>query len=342
MQVITNEPLWQIGTGDYTRDYSKMCLDFGIAIVGPGWPGDARKTPPELVTENDWGIRLTQIKVGDVVLLRRGQTLIKAVGRVTKDYDYSLSLSDIHGWDLNHYITLEWLTRRDGQDIVLPHAMIGYSSMSAIGKNYDAVKEIVNSQELIPYRSERKLSDLRYPGPVTIDDLKDHLIEHGIRIADAENTADTIARIITLVKWYNKNYPNVLEHELRAFMVIPLLMSLGWSEQKMKLEYDKIDIALFNAPYTKHTKDQPEIIIETKTFEDGLLLAKEQLNYYAGKYPTCRTMVTTNGYRYNVYKKDADSFGLRSYFNLLDMRRHDYIENHILGALDGVIQISNL
>jgi len=105
MEIITNQPLWQIGTGDNTRDYSKTCLDFGIAMVGPGSPGNARETPPERVAENEWGIKLTQIRVGDVVLLRRGQTLIKAVGRVIKDYDYSLSLSDIHGWDLNHYIT---------------------------------------------------------------------------------------------------------------------------------------------------------------------------------------------------------------------------------------------
>jgi len=34
--LIENQTIWQIGTGDNTRDYTDICLDFEIAIVGPG------------------------------------------------------------------------------------------------------------------------------------------------------------------------------------------------------------------------------------------------------------------------------------------------------------------
>ncbi|MCK4432634.1 MAG: hypothetical protein KAV48_01750, partial [Methanomicrobia archaeon] len=105
---IDNQRIWQIGTGDATRDYSKLCLDFGIAIVGPGEPGDSRKSETQKYYQNsgqkDWGSYLLEIKQNDIVLLRKGQTIIKAVGIVENEYDYSISLSDIHGWDLNHYI----------------------------------------------------------------------------------------------------------------------------------------------------------------------------------------------------------------------------------------------
>jgi hypothetical protein len=34
MITVSNQRIWQVGTGDSTRDYSKLCLDYGIAIVG--------------------------------------------------------------------------------------------------------------------------------------------------------------------------------------------------------------------------------------------------------------------------------------------------------------------
>jgi hypothetical protein len=171
--------------------------------------------------------------------------------------------------------------------------------------------------------------------------LKNHFIEHGIRIGDAINIADTINRIIMLVKWYKQNDPKVLEHELRSFMVIPFLLSLGWSEQKIKIEYNKIDIALFEKSYTTKNKNDPIVIIETKTFDDGLSLAKNQIEYYVENYPQCSTMVTTNGYRYYIYLKGNGIFELYSYFNLLDMREFDYIENSVTGILEGIISLSN-
>lgn len=108
-------------------------------MVGPGKSGNA-KVSPEKYDENDWGPKLRKIQKGDIVLLRRGQTIIKAVGVVTNDYDYSPSLSDIHGWDLNHFISADWYVQENETDIELPHAMIGYSTMSNVSKNYDPIK----------------------------------------------------------------------------------------------------------------------------------------------------------------------------------------------------------
>ena len=162
-----------------------------------------------------------------------------------------------------------------------------------------------------------------------------------MRIGDSINITDTIDKIITLVKWYTANNPQVLEHELRTFMVIPFLFSLGWSEQKIKIEYNKIDIALFDKPFVSKSSIDPRIIIETKTFNDGLDFAKDQITYYSEQYPNCKILVTTNGYRYNIYKKNKSGYYRFSYFNLLDMREFDYIDNSIKGVLEGIIEISN-
>lgn len=90
--MIDKQNVWQIGSGDPSRDYSKMCLDFGITMVGPGSPGNAKENPEAYKNESDWGVKLLQIKVGDIVLLKSGQTKIKAFGVVTKDCDYSPNL----------------------------------------------------------------------------------------------------------------------------------------------------------------------------------------------------------------------------------------------------------
>ena len=336
---IDNQIIMQIGTGDNTRDYTDICLDFGIAIVGPGRPGNAKKNPDW--DNNYWGTYLTQIKIGDIVLLRRGQYIIKAVGKVIDDYKYSESLSDVHGWDLNHYITLKWFVKDDGSDITLPHAMIGYSTMSKVDKNYDAVKEIINKENLVELKTKKNLSELKIPNKISELNINDYLINKGIRINDAFNIVNTINRIIILINWYIDNDPNVLEYELRTFVVIPFLLSLGWSEQKIKLEYNKIDIALFNETYNSREKQEPKVIIETKTFNDGLHFAENQIQTYVNKYEDCQIIVTTNGYRYNIFKKIDKEFIRYAYFNMLDMRKFDYLNNNIKGMLDGMYEISN-
>jgi len=320
------EKIWQVGSGDKTRDYSRFCLDYGIAIVGP---------------EDPWGNNLKKIHVGEIVLLRRGKTKIIAVGIVRKSHDTSESLNDVHGWGLNHFITLKWYVNKDKPYIKLPSALIGYSTMSCIDKNRNKIKEIINNTNLVEYNSQKKISNLKIPKKITENDIQNHLINAGIRISDAQNITNTIARIITLVEWYIKNDPDVLELELRTFLVIPFLLSLGWSEQKIKIEYNNIDIALFSKPFQKKSKSQPQIIIETKSFSDGLSLAKEQSEKYAKNYPDCKKMITTNGFRYSTFEKDRDIFKQTSYINLLDLREFDYINNDIGGALKSLLLISN-
>lgn len=345
MVTVGKQRMWQIGSGDSTRDYSKLCLDFGIAILGPGKPGDSRiPETSQYYYENDlkdWGKYLMDIKKGDIVLLRRGQKIIKAIGIVDKEYDYSKSLSDIHGWDLNHFITVDWYIKGDGIDISIPSSKIGYSTMSEVKKNYNYIKKLINKTKLVRYPRQRNLKDLVIPKEVTEKNIRQFLIDSGIRISDAINITDTISRIITLVEWYNDNDPDVLEHELRTFLVIPFLLSLGWSEQKIKIEFKKVDIALFNKPFKKNMMQHPITIIETKTFNDGLLFATEQVKYYSEKYPSCEKIITTNGFRYCIYKKVKEDFKYYSYINLLDLRYFDYIENDIKGALDSLLEISN-
>ena len=104
--------VWQIGSGNETRPYDDIFLKFGIASVGPGEPGDARKPETEEFYKTngwaDWGSKLLQVKKGSIMVLRQGIKKIIAVGKIIEEYDYSNLLEDIHGWDLQHFVKVEW------------------------------------------------------------------------------------------------------------------------------------------------------------------------------------------------------------------------------------------
>lgn len=355
-----NKTVWQIGSGDSSRPYDDICLQFGIATVSPGAPGpagsDKADTYYKRTGQHDWGMELKRMNKGDLAVLRKGRHEIVAVGYVTGDYGWSELLSDIHGWDSQHYIEVDWHV--PATPINIRDAQMNYSTMTQLRN--DKFLQAIDNAEFTPYTgTKRSLADLKMPKEVSIEDVEQALINHGLRIQDAENIARTIARIKRLALWYKENDPEVLEHEIRTFLVIPLLISLGWSEQKIKIELSvkaepdtkhkrnkRMDIAVFSTPYINpnqkkyNTPLEPVMIVETKSYEQGLFHARNQANQYAAKYPTCSKLLLSNGYIYNLYEKFGKTFDETGYLNLLDMRDSHYLNKNIEGAIPVILKMS--
>jgi len=339
---IEGKSIWQIGSGDSSRDYSNVFLDFGVALVGPGDPGDGRN--PE--TENyykanpdikNWGKILSQVKKGNWIVLRSGQRIIKAVGEVTSDYDYSEIFRDTDGWDLQHFVKVDWYLPK--KEISFDKSVLVRSTLT--GCYNKLVLERIKSEEFEKHPAIADLKKLIVPKEITIDDISQSLIDFGVRIQDAENIASTIERIIKLTNWYHQKDPYVLEHEIRTFLVVPLLISLGWSEQKLKIEYNKIDVAVFKKPFEGKYKTDPQIIIETKRFHDGLSFTDEQAKQYSKDYPTCKMLITTNGFRYKIFEKQNDKFIETAYLFLSKLREHHFLNPKIGGAVKALLKMSN-
>lgn len=320
LDVNTNE-IWQIGSGNESRDYCQLCLDYGIAIAGDG---DVLKNK---VKENHW------------IILRKGRKIIKAVGKVSSKYLTSKFLSDVEGWDLRHLRYVDWYVPIEGE-ISFDKSIL---SMSTIERcpNENVKEKIINNQ-FTNVSPTHKFEDINLPEEITLNNLTTSLIDHGIRIQDSENISTTIRRIIDLAKWYQRNDKYAKEHEIRTFLVIPLIIALGWSEQKIKIEYNKIDIAIFKKSFTGNYKDTPYIIVETKTFEDGLSFTKEQLSRYTDNYPTCKYAVATNGIRYKFYDIESNQYIERSYLNLNNLRERHLQYPEINGGIQCLIDMSNL
>jgi len=344
---LSNKVVWQIGSGDDTRNYANVFFDFGVALVGPGDPGKHGEEPTEKYYQanpkvKNWGAELAKIQPGHWIVIRKGRKQILGIGEVIGEYDYSEMFEDVEGWDLQHFIKVKWF--KPVEEIRFSGTPLVMSTIAACNHS-EVLDRICNSE----FKREEKKLEVKYdtelPKKLDPEDLPTRFIDSGIRIQDAENIANTIRRIIQLADWYFKNDFKASEHELRTFLVVPLLISLGWSEQKIKVEYQNMDISLFEHPFRPNGKKytpSPFTIIETKKYDNGLAFTNKQVERYASKYPECEYFITTNGYRYRFFTRDGNQLKAEGYINLLNIRERDLLDQNIDGAFKTLLKMSNL
>jgi hypothetical protein len=186
---------------------------------------------------------------------------------------------------------------------------------------------------------------------VTDDDILKHIVAHGMR-SPVSGVIAALQRIRALASYYGSStqWHDIREHEIRTFLVVPLLLALGWDERQLKIELPvsgrrRLDIAGFAAYYNLDGRRSSgcsgcTLIIETKAFDKGLYFAPEQARAYAAEVPSCTTVIVSNGYCYKVFGSGADgaiSATPRAYVNLLQPRnRYPLDPVHVDGALEAM------
>ena len=308
---------WQIGSGDSDRDYSSLFFDFGVALVGPGNPG---RYPEELdkYEKIEGAVNkispLHNIMVGDRIILRSGRQKIVAVGEITEGYNYSDLFRDIDGWDLQHFVKVAWRE-------IDKNFKKNWLSMSTLERlNKPEVREYIDKKwpSANPIQQKYKLERIQVQKPLLNDmDIEGNLIDQGLPVEKAENMTKTIARVRKVGKWYmNTSNQYASEHEIRTFLVIPFLQSLGWPAQRMGIEVatsgqKRIDIVLYKDP----KRDIPVALIETKKIWTGLEQAFRQLENYSKQYKSVKYLITTTGLRYVLHEKIKEEWKQTAYMN---------------------------
>ena len=330
---------WQIAAGSAGRDYSKLFLKFGMAFFGAG------------------SEKLKNINVGDTVILKQGITGISAAGKVVqrdgkhrgnhdedspdKDKEWLL---DVDGWDLPAWCYVDWRVPGGDEAIAvsgLTRGTISRSYQSGPQKKADEILATGCPPEETEYKGPEETE------PVADPKLLETLVREGLSTSSANELTDAVAKIRLLADYYYNhcNWGDIQEHETRTFLVIPLLLALGWSEQQIKIELAKVDIACFSKPYKneKESKENCVAIIETKGFASGLDHARGQADSYSDDFPNCKALITTNGYCYKIYLKDEkgsfpkDSYDPSAYINLLSPRdKYPLNPKKGNGALDAI------
>lgn len=93
--------VWQISGGPASRAYADVFLRHGVALIGPGDAGPWNSERDDDEFEGGFVRRhASEVKPGDVCLLRTGIATIAAVGIVASDYLYVNAFDDVNGWDL--------------------------------------------------------------------------------------------------------------------------------------------------------------------------------------------------------------------------------------------------
>lgn len=320
---------WQIAAGSVGRDYADRFLRHGLAFVGGERQCDT----------------MDKVRPGDIVILKRGRFQIVAVGEVierdgrSRGWNDKSWLRDFDGWDLAAWCNVDWrvpdapvdtegLTRKTIENVGQAHLIDLACKMLA-----DLPRRTDYEPEPMPTNA------------VTDDDLIGHLIQFGLRPGAAEDLTQAMRRIRLLARFYRKrDWELTKEHEARSFLVIPLLLALGWAEQRIQIELKvsgvgRADIACFRSPVTELNQDKDcVLLIETKGLVQGLDYAPEQAHRYAQKFPSCEVVLVTNGYCYKAYQRGSDgNFSLQpsAYFNIINPQdRYPLDPTQVGGAIE--------
>jgi len=326
---------WQVAAGDGERDYSKVFTKFGVMLVGPGDPRNYFENK-DTYKKHHWGgvvkAFAEEARDGDVVVLKRPSKKlwnVLAVGEIKGEYQYLPIFDDVEGWDLQHCRMVEWFLPED--KMIIPG--LGRGTFRRIN-NRGAIQQI--SQVFL---SGTKISPEQLPeiaSKLSGEDLINHLINNGLRPKDAEDLAQTIARIRRLVRWYWSHGADIKEHETRTFLILPLLFALGWSEQRLKIEWKGTDIAFFGKPYNRQDKDPKNciMVLESKRFWGGLTYAESQGKKYAKNFPNCRHLIVSDGCNYKLFNRKDNEWIYHAYLNILKPRTRHPFEEKIGGAQD--------
>ena len=76
-------------------------------------------------------------------------------------------------------------------------------------------------------------------------EISDFLFDHGVASSSIAALLNEIGELTRIAKRYQRSSKPSLEHETVAYLVVPLLRALGWTPQRMAVEWNYLDLALF-------------------------------------------------------------------------------------------------
>lgn len=341
--MIQGRTVWQQACGDTNRNYSEICIKWGVILNGPGY---TRYPDCLKVLKNDgWASRkITDIKrfavemrEGDFVVLRLGTNKILAVGLIVGEYEWHECFSDVDGWDLQHVRRVNWIwSNINAPKFFKTYALKQGDTTQVI--NSSIVNSWLISLNINSQQKNHNLPSLPSAGRMTNEgEIAEYLYEHGVSNNFIESLLREFGELKRIAKWYvTKSPPS--EFETVAYLVIPLLRSLGWTPQKMAIEWKNLDLALFNK--LPRENDNLSAVVEAKKKDRSCLMAFSQAESYTVGRTSCERLIVTDGLRYGIFLKEDNRYNLYAYFNLLQLRESYPIYGDCKGVKEGLTVIT--
>jgi len=345
MEIAEDIGVWQQAAGDGDRNYVDVCLRWGVILNGPGEYGPlpdkkneyAEKIGPKKL--NELLCFATKLAEGDIVVLRLGTQQVFAVGQVVGDYLWTEDFGDVDGWTLQHVRRVRWLWSAPQE----PRRFPAYALKQGL-----TTQKLAREGEAWHWLNQLEVPEDAYLRPVPslptvhyreVDqaDIGTFLYQQGIPSQTIRNLTEQLGELIWIANWYAKSETAPSEHETVCYLAVPLLRALGWTPQKMAIETEGIDVALFN----RLPRDGQSLVgvVEAKRKGNACLTAFDQAARYAARHANCRKVIVTDGIRYGVFVRTDDTFNLRAYLNLTRLA-HEYPLYECLGAAEAFLAMT--
>ncbi len=326
--------IWLVGAGDRKRDFASLLIDKDVIAAGPGEPGPYEREPYEHKDDSFPAIGWfhDRIRRGDIAVLRVGVKSIRAVGVVEEDYSYNTAFSDVDGWNIAHIRRCRWLWK---EGLEWKDRGMGAQGATLRQSRNEGIRRWVAQLAVREGEFSRRLPDLPHEAgrPLSLENLGDYLFERGLSLEYTEDLVINLQRIHRLTGWFGGI--GVSEHETTAYVVVPVLLSLGWTQQTMGIEWRGADVALFSRLPRK--AENVVTVVEVKKIGYSLRKAVGQAKgYVKGKnFSGCHQVVATDGRRWEIHRRRNGSWAPFAYFDVKDPRE-DYPLLHVSGAAEGL------
>lgn len=338
---LNGKRLWQVGAGDTERSYGDTCIRFDVMIVGPGNPGpyDVSRYAHLGDIRNSLRRFCVEARRGDVILLRLGTGNVLAVGELADDAaEWLDAFSDVDGWDLQHVRRVRWFANTG--NTFAPRTLGGQVRTFA-EVAVASVRAWVEGIEIAATDRDRELAPLPIAGAVLDPtELGTRLFIEGLGSERVDRLMTTFSSLQRIASWYGNatkrpdGRPS--EHETVCYLVVPFLLSLGWSQQTAAVEWNRVDVALFgDMPPTDSTL---ACVVEAKLLGRSVFSPIGQAREYVLRpgREKCDRLIVTDGIRYALHCRSGDAFTLKAYLNILSMRDR-YPVLSCGGAVDAVL-----
>lgn len=329
---IEGKTVWQHAAGDWGHEHVDICLDWEVILVGPGdkpWSETERNHQRREVVDF-----CEEMQSGDIVVLKMGLSAIYGVGFIA-NYDWCDEFNDVDGWDLGHTRRVRWVwTYKDNNDTAKEFSGRPLARSSTCRVHNPTILNWLKKLDVANHDTDHSYKELpEKQKNVTREDIAKYLFDMGIASDSIRNLLDQHGEFLRIANWYNehwKEWPS--EHETVSHLVVPLLRILGWTPQRMALEWKlkggRMDIALFTKlqPDTQKARieNNLDVVVEAKSlFTSCLSWAVSQAEGCVESVGNCRRLIVTDGLRYGVFtRRKGENFVLFAYLNLIRLRSY--------------------
>jgi hypothetical protein len=316
---IDGKRIWQVGSGDTNRNYPRLLLEWDVIAMGPG---DAGPWPncKEALSGNSTSRRVTDLQrfcegihSEDLVLLRLGTSEVYGVGQAEGGYLWLDDFGDVDGWDLQHVRRVRWLWKCEDEPQRFPAYTMKFGDTVQLVKD---APELMRWLDQLPEPTQDSLAKPLCSLPtscnhaqrlqtVELKTIGDHLFDQGVSATFIDSLMSNINELMRIAQWYERTNQQPSEHETVAYLAVPLLRSLGWTPQKMSVEWNYVDVALFER--MPRDAGNLAVAVEAKKRGDSCITARSKAEHYASQpgRSQCHRLIVTDGLRYGVYLKDC-------------------------------------